>query len=329
MDKRTIMQQYRQKQPKYTKAIFLLLYLFSKITLADPWFTGALLGSSGKIIPNGHTNVELYSINARSNGHYDDEGEIIHTPVFKTYLSIAQITHGFTDWLDIQLTVPYAFNSTQGSNYNRLGDVALLAGFQLLQQNESPYRVNLRVTLKEIFPTGRYDHLDAAMHGTDATGLGSYQTRLALNFQHLIKVYNDHYLRTRLILTHMYFNPVNIYGLSTYGGEPNGIGKIKKGDENDINLSFEYTLTQNWVLVMEGLSVHGKSTRFNGLLNFGGLTRLSNFLTRGDFSQQSLAPAIEYNFNQNIGLIGGVWFPLNGKNTAHFMTYMLELNAFW
>jgi len=44
---------------------------------------------------------------------------------------------------------------------------------------------------------------------------------------------------------------------------------------------------------------------------------------------KALAPALEYNFSGNVGLIGGVWFPLSGKNTSHYMTYVLALNTYW
>nr|NGX30574.1 hypothetical protein [Candidatus Anoxychlamydiales bacterium] len=39
----------------------------------------------------------------------------------------------------------------------------------------------------------------------------------------------------------------------------------------------------------------------------------------------SLAPAIEYNFSQNLSLISGAWFSVRGRNTANFATGIITL----
>ena len=41
--------------------------------------------------------------------------------------------------------------------------------------------------------------------------------------------------------------------------------------------------------------------------------------------QLSLAPAIEWNFNPNLGLIFGSWFSIYGKNCDRFESYVLSL----
>jgi hypothetical protein len=45
-------------------------------------------------------------------------------------------------------------------------------------------------------------------------------------------------------------------------------------------------------------------------------------------SQYSLAPAIEYNWSQNIGLIGGVWFTVAGQNISQFNSIVIALNYY-
>jgi hypothetical protein len=238
------------------------------------------------------------------------------------------LSHGFTDWLDVQMTVPYVFNSTRGVHSNRLTDVSAAVGLQLFEQKGELNRLDARLLIQETIPTGRYDNLNPALAGTDATGLGVYQTQVGLNLQYLLPVFNTHYLRTRLILSHIFGSSVWVDGLSSYGGSANTHGMINVGGENDIDLAFEYTLTQNWVAVLEGYISKGQNTRFNGILDIGNVGSPPN-IGNSNYIEKALAPALEYNFNSNVGVIGGVWFPVSGRNTPHYLTYMLALNAFW
>jgi hypothetical protein len=323
MEKRTIMSHY-------IKNIFIFLCLFSFHTssFAGPWFTGPLLAPAGHVIPNGHTNLEIYGIDVFTNGFYNAEGNVIRTPLFRSFVVNPILSHGFTDWLDVQMTVPYVFNSTRGVHSNRLTDVSAAVGLQLFEQKGELNRLDARLLIQETIPTGRYDNLNPALAGTDATGLGVYQTQVGLNLQYLLPVFNTHYLRTRLILSHIFGSSVWVDGLSSYGGSANTHGMINVGGENDIDLAFEYTLTQNWVAVLEGYISKGQNTRFNGILDIGNVGSPPN-IGNSNYIEKALAPALEYNFNSNVGVIGGVWFPVSGRNTPHYLTYMLALNAFW
>lgn len=304
--------------------------LLNQSVNADPWFTGPLLAPAGHTVAKGHTNFEIYGLDVLNNGHYDNNEHLIHTNLFKSRIVNPIITHGFTEWLDVQLAVPYAFNSTQNASYNRLADISVALGLQLIEQNKSPKRVDLRVLVQETFPTGRYERLSAKRLGTDSTGLGSYQTQVGLNLQYLLQVFDTHYLRTRLIFSHLFTTPVKVHGLDSYGGTKTTAGTINAGSDNTFDIAFEYTLTQNWVAVMEGTIANGDATRFNGVLNTGPIGQpTTSSIGSGDYKEKALAPAVEYNFNSNLGLIGGVWFPVSGKNTSHYTTYVLALNAYW
>ena len=306
---------------------FLCIILFSKITYADPWFTGPILAPAGHTIPRGHTNLEVYGLDVFTNGQYNSSGHVISVPLFKSIIVNPLVTHGFTDWMDFQLSVPYAFNSTQEVNYNRITDTAAGIGIQLVEQKKHQYLPDLRLFIQETFPTGKYEELNPQLLGTDATGLGSYRTQVALNFQYLAELFNLHYLRTRLMLSHLYSSPVHVMGFNSFGGSEITNGTVNSGAENNVDLAFEYTLTQNWVAVMEGYYSQGQSSIFNGILDdihSGRALPLSD-----KYYEVGLAPALEYNFTSNVGVIGGVWFPVAGKNTSHFLTYVLAINAYW
>lgn len=310
-------------------AIFVCFGNLNNLAIAGPWLTGPLLAPSGHTIPRGHTNLEVYGLNILSNGQYNASGQIIPNPLFQTVMANPVFSHGLTDWLDVQMIVPYAFNSTRGVHYNRITDVAASIGLQLLEQKGHFWKPDLRFAVQQVFPTGKFERLNPQLAGTDSTGLGSYQTTIAFNFQHVTELFKTHYLRTRLSLSHLYSSAVTINGLSSYGGTVNTQGRIRPGGENDADLAFEFTVTKNWVAVMEGYISQGEATRFNGILTTGNIGGPPVNVGSGDYYEEALAPAIEYNFNENIGLIGGIWFPIKGKNTANYTTYVLALNAFW
>jgi hypothetical protein len=304
----------------------LFLGLFIKLSYANPWFTGPIFAPSGHTIPSGHTNFELYGLGVFTNGQYDNQGHLHPIPLFKSLLFSPLLTHGFAKRLDIQFTVPYVFNNTQGVSYHRLTDTSTGLGIQLLEQS-SKNRPDIRLYLQETFPTGKFENLNPAFLGTDATGLGSYRTLISLNFQYLNELYKDHYLRTRLFLSTLISSAVNVHGFNSFGGAINTDGIINPGSEENIDLAFEYTLTQRWVLVMEGYYSEGQATRFNGILDIVSDDAL--IIGNQHYYEYGLAPAIEYNFSSTLGLIGGIWFPVQGKNTSRFVSYVLAINAYW
>jgi hypothetical protein len=308
---------------------FLSVLIVATPTGASPWFTGPILAPAGRTIPRGHTNVEFYGLSTNSRGRFTDSGQRVRTPLYQSVVANPVVAHGFTDWLDVQLVVPYVFNSTLGKHHNGISDTSVGLGFQLLEQKESKIKPNLRFVIQENIPTGRFDQLNPELSGTDATGLGSYQTIVAFNFQHLAQVFNTHYLRTRLSLSRVNASAVTINGLSSYGGTINTHGTISPGFENDVTLAFEYTLTQNWVAVMEGYISQGNATRFNGSLGVRTIDNPAAAVGSGSFYEEALTPALEYNFSERVGVIGGVWFPIKGQNTGDYMTYVVALNAFW
>lgn len=303
-----------------------LCLLVNKIN-AGPWWTGPLLAPAGHTIPRGHTNLEVYAFITDVEGVYNSFGKVTHTPGDKNYVGNPLFSHGLTDKIDVQFSVPFSYNRNMDAHYHRISDVGATLGYQLLEQKQSIWP-DLRVTLQEIIPTGRYEHLDPANNGSDSTGLGSYQTATNFNFQQQTHFSGVHYLRTRLSLGYVYANPVHIAGFSSYGGNALTDGKIRPGNMVTADLAGEFSLTQHWVAVMEGFASRRKASTFKGR---PGIDLQGNPLKVGhDLSKQiTLAPAVEYNFTSNIGIIAGIWFTLNGRDTAEFTSTVIALNAYW
>jgi hypothetical protein len=45
--------------------------------------------------------------------------------------------------------------------------------------------------------------------------------------------------------------------------------------------------------------------------------------------QWSVAPAIEYNWSKNVGLIVGSWFSFAGRNSVRFISGVAALNIYF
>ncbi len=316
------------KSQKKLLAAFLLCLSSPALSEDGPWFTGPLLAPSGHTIPAGHSNLEVYGFYTKNEGIYKRHAKIIHTPGNHNTVINPLFSHGLNDFMDIQYSFPMTHNVNQGKQGGGVSDISALLGFQLLEQNDQALRPDLRITLHEVFPSGRYERLNPGNKGTDATGLGSYRTSITLNFQHLQQLFESHYLRTRLSLDYTHFSAVKINGISSYGGTIDSSGNIKPGHHISIDIAGEFTLSQHWVAVMEAFASKRASTLFRG---FPGTTvsGMPAMIGNTGFSDVSLAPAIEYNFNGNLGIIGGAWFSLPDNNSVKFVSSVIAVNAYW
>lgn len=311
--------------------VVLFILLFNISIHADPWFTGPILAPAGKTIPAGHTNLELYETFVKDSGFYDTHWHTVATQHAYSDQYTLIFSHGLAKAVDFQFVLPYVVNETGNRSAQDIGDVIALLGFQLLTQKEHDWIPNLRFTVQEIIPTGRFEQLNSSLLGTDVTGSGSYQTVLSLNFQDLSQPVIDHYIRTRLSLGYAMPQSAPVNANSRFGtGDFTTNASLHPGDTFSLDLASEITLTQHWVAVMEGLWTSTNRGHFSGN---PGITLDNDPENLGDIGYNalvSLAPAVEYNFNANFGVIAGSWFTVAGKNNALiFKTFTLAFNAFW
>lgn len=314
-----MLQKYR------TQAMFFSLF-YAVLTHASPWFTGPILAPNGNTIPFGHANVEIYGFATSNVGVFNRHWKLATTPAAESYQVNPIISYGLADKFDAQLNLPYADNKSQHRQNDHIGDIAIALGYQALTQQPKEWLPNLRITLQQIFPTGRYEFLDPTQNGVDATGTGTYQTALGFNFQDLSEPFTDHYLRTRLSLVYQYANPVTLHGLSTHGGTQTTHGTYNYGNVASADVACEFTLTQHWVPVIEAFYFHRDTSSFTGTIDLDGvLTTLGH----QDVEEFSLAPALEYNFSENYGIIAGAWFVIKGKDAPDFISTIIAFNAFF
>ncbi len=294
----------------------LLLLLFCQIASASPWMTGPLLAPAGRTVPVGHVNFEPY-------GFYT-----LYPHQFRNVEVTPVLTTGVTSFIDVQASLPLDISWDRGQRGSGIGDTNLGFGVQILRQKENSWLPDLRIVVQEVFPTGKYQDLNPTHLGTDQTGAGSYQTFVGFNFQRLSEFSNEHYLRTRFSFVAATENLVHVHGFNVYGGSATTNGIVRPDNSYSADLAFEYALTQNWVGVFEGLYVNSGSSRFTGNPGFTPGGTVSG-IGGGGSNQGSLAPAIEYNFSAQLGLIFGVWFSVTGPQAGQFVANSLALNWYF
>jgi hypothetical protein len=312
------------------KFIWLILLLFSSIIYSDyaPLFTGPLLAPSGVTIPKGHINIEPYFFYTDNQGIYNRHWHTNH--VNKSHsvsLNPFLITYGLNDFLDMQMSFPLNINRVMGQHGAGISDLNVLLGIQVIRQSENNNLPDLRISLGETFPTGKYNNLNPTKASVEGNGFGVYETALSFNFQKLYKLFN-HYLRNRVILRISSPNDrVNLKGFTSYGGGFGTRGSLHVGNNFVFDTSIEYSLTRNWVGVFEVQVVNRDKTNFWGV---PGVTQTGATPTigHGVIDSITLAPAIEYNFSPHLGIIAGSWFTVAGRETSEFISAVIAVNYY-
>lgn len=284
-----------------------------------PWLTGPLITPSARVVKKGHVNLEPYLYWTEVNGAYDKHWHAHSAPKFYQIQAQLVAKIGFAERLNLSI-VPQSFrNHTRGVSDSGFGDLPIGLEIQLIKPEDSDFP--LKLSIQELFPTGRFQRLKPFKHGTDLTGTGSYTTSVALTVSNLQHFCGVHFLQWRVNLGYGVPAPVHVRGLNAYGGDPTTRGKVFPGTFGFLNFGAEYTLTRNWALALDLTGQVYDKDRFKGhtIVHVGPPV----------FVQFTAAPAIEYNFNEDIGIIAGSIFTFAGKNAARFVNITAALNWYF
>jgi len=283
-----------------------------------PWLTGPLIAPTGEVVPVGHYSLQPYLLFNVNTGFYNPHWKSLSTPNFYNVTLQFQVQVGLTQFMDFQIIPSLLYNATQGQSAERFGDLPLILDFQILSAEKYQYMPGIKLGITETFPTGKYQKLNPKKRLTDVSGLGSYSTTFDLVFYKIYPLHAHHFLSMTADVQYTYYAPLHIEALSTYLSSENTHGKIYPGATTSAILSFEYTLTQNWVLALDNVYTHADKDRFRG--NPG----TSGHVGRPSSEQLSFAPAVEYNFSENLGLIAGSWFSAAGRNAPEFYSEIVS-----
>ncbi len=297
---------------------FLLLFFVESYAI-QPWFTGPLLAPASTTTAANEFFLEQYFTHTNNYKTYNNHWYAENTPDFNVASYAPTLGIGLSNWVDLTINGNYSLNDSQGQKSVGLTDPQFVLGFQLLSQHDNSLMPNLRVTLGESIPVGRYQNLSSTKKGTDSFGNGVFINLLSFNFGRLDLIQKDHYLTSGASFLFTFPSAGTVENLNAYGGGAGTNGRISPGMSAAADISFEYQLTQNWVSVFEGLYTYTGSNRFSG--NTGG-----NNVGAPPAAKLSFAPAIEYNFSQVWGAIFGCWFTATGRNTYDFASMQLAIN---
>lgn len=292
-----------------------------------PWFTGPLLTPSGHIIPGGYYNIEPYTFVNVINGAYDRHWhaksiENFYNVVWEVFIQI-----GLTEWMDFQIAPEASWNSTKGVSSLVVNDPTIIVDFQLFQDTKKPYIPAIKLGIQEIFPLGKFQRLDPEMLSTDIGGAGAYSTGFSLAFSSLFHLKGVHYLSLRWNGFYTISTDVHVKGLNAYGGAKNTKGTIRPGDNFGYFIGLELSLTKNWVFALDIAGEFKNKSSFSGKrgTTSDGVKATVGLPSSASFS---LAPAFEYNFSENLGIIAGSEFTVGGRNTARFASGIIAINYY-
>jgi hypothetical protein len=233
---------------------------------------------------------------------------------------------GWFSWLDFTMTAQGFYNNKNGEDFFYWGDTSLEWGIQLMR--ESPYKPALRITITETLPTGRYEKLNPAKNGVDATGSGAYFTNFSLNASKVFWWITAHPFAWRLSMNYAVPMRVQVQEFNAYGGGYDTRGKVRPGNKIAIDTSVELSFTQKWVLAVDLAYTYQNHSTFSG---HKGRTAAGGTASVGAPSNDNLscAPAIEYNPSDYLGFLAGVWFTITGRNSGDFVSGILTMYYAW
>lgn len=291
--------------------------LSTQESTSDAWWTGPLLANSAETLPPGHFLFEPYL--------YD-----IRTPHTDSFGSRTYILYGLVNNLSIGLIPVFGYNKISNgpsSSSAGIGDWQLQAQYRLRRFHEGSWLPTVAIQLQETFPTGKYDQLGS--RPADGLGSGSYATTVAVNSQTYLWLPSGRILRVRLDVSETFSQTAHVKGVSVYGTDEGFRGSAKPGNGFFVDLAFEYSLTERWVLATDFTYGHNGNTRLTGVnvVDPGNVPFPQNVRSdSGSSTSFGVAPAIEYNWSPAIGVILGTRVIFGGHNSTGSVTPVVALN---
>ncbi|MGA8142802.1 MAG: hypothetical protein WB987_02805 [Candidatus Acidiferrales bacterium] len=296
----------------------------------DAWWTGPMLAPSAATLPRGHFLLEPYLYDVTTLGRLDHNGVRRSASRSDGFGSLTYALYGLADKLTVGLIPTAGFNevsSGPSSSGVDMGDLTLQAQYRLAQFHAGSWIPTMSVAVQETLPTGRYDRL--GNRPGDALGSGAYTTTLAFYSQTYFWLPNGRILRMRFNVAPAFSSNVNLEDSSVYGTESGFRGHTRPGNSVLVDASWEYSLTRNWVLALDATYRHEDNTHVSGFniqAPAGSQNPSSIQLNSGSSEAFGFAPAIEYSWKHNLGVLLGTRVIAAGRNTAATVTPAMAIN---
>jgi hypothetical protein len=287
----------------------------------QPWFTGPLLTPSARAVSIGHVNLEPYLFWTIINGRYDHNWSVLPAHKFYQVNPLLIYKIGILEGVDFGGNIQGFYNRTEGESSWAFADLPVGFEIQLVGEHKDSWIPFVKLTLQEVFPTGKYQKLHPHKLGTDIGGQGAFATNIAITMSKLFTFPQNHFMNVRGNFSLTLPCRTHVKGLNTYGGDSETHGHVDPGTSFVFQAAAEYNLTQRWALALDLQAVFAGRSHFKGHTDTPVGTPSS--------IQLSAAPAIEYNWSENMGVIAGSWFTFAGRNSARFVSFAIAYNFYY
>ncbi|MBX7067149.1 MAG: hypothetical protein K1X28_07955 [Parachlamydiales bacterium] len=293
----------------------------------NPWYTGPLVTPSASMMPPGYANIQPYLFVTGSWAAYDSERHVVSRKDNVYSLQVVPpMQIGITNTMDFVFGPAAIVNWQGGHTGGGFNDLGTTIGFPILRQ--TLYLPGMKFTIAESFPTGKYQHLSTNGLGLNATGSGAYATTFGYAISKVIWWTYPYPMNVRAFLGYTVSTDVHVEEFNAYGGGFGTKGKVSPGNRLTADFGMEVSFTQRWVFALDVVYTATNRTKFHGNpgLNADGTVAGVG----GPYSDNlSLAPAIEYNWNENLGILWGVQFSVYGRNSSVFATGQFSVVYTW
>ncbi len=286
----------------------------------NPWYTGPLITPSPGMMSPGYANIQPYLFIGGNYAQFNKKRHSVSLAHNQYSMKVTSgMSTGITPSVDFSATPSATVNWSDHHTGGGFNDLSATIGFLITPQ--TLYIPGMKFTIAETFPTGKYQHLSFNGLGLNSTGGGTYQTQFGFAISKVIWWTYPHPINLRYFIGYTIETPVHVKGFNTYGGGRDTTGVVHPGNTLTNDFGIEYSLSQRWVLALDVAYVAQNRTKFNGhsTLPVGG----------GYNDNLSLAPAIEYNWSPNLGILWGVQFSVYGRNSANFATGQFSVTYTW
>ncbi len=294
-------------------------------SLNDAWWTGPMLAPSANTLPRGHFLIEPYLFDVISHGRFDATGTRRSVPHYNDFGNLTYLNYGVTDRFTFGMIPIEGYNLMgrgQSSSTVAMGDVSLLGQYRLTKFTEGHKLPTISVAVQEKFPTGKFDQLGD--RPAQALGGGAHTTMLSLYTQDFFWLPNGRILRTRFNVTGGMSDTVRVRDASVYGTSDGFRGSAKPGKYVLVDSSWEYSWKRGFVWAVDLTYEHDANTPVRGV----DANSAPVLLNSGPSDAFGLAPAIEYSWSPNLGVLLGVRLFPAGRNTSASITPAIAINFF-
>jgi len=130
----------------------------------------------------------------------------------------------------------------------------------------------------------------------------------------------------RFDLSEGFATKVDLHDVSVYGTQTGFRGRAEPGRTLYVNPAWEYSLTRSWVLALDATYRYQSNTRVLGLNVFDPSGSPGIHLDSGPSRAFGVAPAVEYSWKPNLGVIVGVRIIPAGRNSDATVSPAVAIN---